>query len=310
MMSFLKKAVLPLGLGAMSFVAAAILQPLGTNDPYGTNPGNEMINKKYKTKLFAAVYMKIHQRTDGGTSFDMQEQFFDLKKCGFEEGSEKEFSSTVQNIFIYRFRNGNWETAKPNNIDTSIDKEVCLPLLNSDGNYKPSQNMRELYYGKPVKIYVFIDNPGIEFQTAWPITFSQYSGDALAKEEKDWADLKRDKNDTFFNAKVGAKGGFTDATPAADTPAAIASYTANQFLTYDNLYRSKDCWFNWCSAEGREENPENTSEWPVGKLQYRKYAINYNLRVSTGYGNAIIPIAIDPDTGSGTGSPPPARVNN
>lgn len=310
-MSFFQEFTLSVGILISLGGIAVISQTKGTGDIHGKNPADYKENKIYKPKKFSAIYMKIEQTENGSFSFNIKQQFFLLDKCGYNPVNEEDFSSYVQKIFFHRFRKNNWQDS---DFDTDFNpktpnEKICLPIANNQGYYQPSANMRELYYSEPLKIYVFIDNSGIKFQTAWPITFNKYSGDVLEmKSIAEWANFKRNKNDTFFNAKVGKKGGFIDLNPTPSN--AYNAYNADQFLKYDHLYRSEDCMMFWCSDEGVEKNPADRREWPDGKPKYRNYAINYNLKVPTGYNNEIIPIAIDPDTGSGTGSPPPSRVNN
>jgi hypothetical protein len=296
-MSLAKSLGLPLTglvIAGLGFGAALILQPMGTDEPYGKDPSKPVINQKYPPTVFALVYLKMRADPNAPMTFDMQQQFFDLTVTGRDPTTET-FNQMVEKIFVQRFRDNKWNQ---NPGSTIPEADVWLPFPNKTGvadpnssiKYEPSKDMLDIYHGKPVKIYVFIDNPGVEFQKAWPITFSKFGGDALAESDTDkWKPFKRSKNDTYFNAVVGAKG-----------------FSSNQFLQYDNLYRAKDCWGEWCGDEGKEKDPKDKAEWPDGKPKHRKYAINYNLRVPTGVAGRIIPIAIDPDTGNGTGAPPPA----
>jgi hypothetical protein len=129
------------------------------------------------------------------------------------------------------------------------------------------KNFNCFYFGKPIRIFVIVDNDNINFNTKVPVSITPFASDADLGEKQNTSTKKPlDQNFSFYNAHV------------------LDSQTAGRNVLYiENHYTDE------------EGNPIADNSW-------REYSINFNLEMCDG--GVCIPLVIDPGTGNGLGYPP------
>jgi hypothetical protein len=138
------------------------------------------------------------------------------------------------------------------------------------------RNFERFGFGGQQRLYVFVDNPNVQFNETMPVSFTPFGAfDVPSKKGSE----TRHKNWSFYNAKVGSLG------------------ASGRGLIMHNYYRGKD------GGLISKTDPDANSA---------SYSINFNLlvcrdgRTTCDFSDEkqVIPIAIDPDTGNGWGSKP------
>jgi hypothetical protein len=160
---------------------------------------------------------------------------------------------------------------------------LCRPYLNPEGRIdskppKPTagpivKNFQGFGFGSQQTLYVFVDNPNVQFNELTPVSFTPYGAfDAPGKA----GSIRRHKNYSFYDARVDLLG------------------SGRRGLIMNNYNRGPD--------GGDITSDANSAT----------YSINFNLLVCRDRRatctftdpEQVIPLAIDPDTGNGWGSKP------
>lgn len=159
-----------------------------------------------------------------------------------------------------------------------------LPVERTDGRKLPTHKLhnKNFHFSMPARIYVVLHNDGLEFNNVWPILFTRFGSKSLDQAEQDmWVEMA--KNKSFYNAGVGKVDG-------------VNPYYRDRILYVENHYRD----VNGCSMKPGEKDslPEKNPE----------YSMNLNLKLRiAGAEGYMLPIVFDPDTGNGSGAPPPVE---
>jgi hypothetical protein len=182
--------------------------------------------------------------------------------------SESRVDHDVGEIILDRF---------PDKVDHPIGMGTRRPAPGGHGQRRYYDNIDDFRFSKRSRIYIYLNNgDDIWFDEHWPVTFSPYSAeDRLKPDDNTWTRL--DQNKSFFNARRKS----------------IANISETQLLYLENHLRGR----------GGEEIPEDWS----GSPNPTHYSMNFNVWVRPRDGGRPIALVIDPDTGNGTGAPPPAN---
>lgn len=258
----------------LAIFATGIVGTTGHGPHYGDAPTIQVNDPKIldRIKNFSVVYIKI----DPQGILNVRQAFFSRNEKPFEyiDDQVKLLVSSRG-----RFYTGDWQT-----LDSACPMCGPQPVSNKPGDYSSEdyflrKGFSGFYFGKPVRIYVYIENNTLSFDPTWPIMFTQY-GAAMRgiPNPAGWTSL--DPNYTFYNAVVGnGKNNLPD----------------SRYLRFDNLYKSQNgsVYLNDGTDQPSSGNQNNIS----------LHSINFNLRMASNGG--VVPMIIDPDTGNGTGGPPP-----
>jgi hypothetical protein len=244
-------------------------QQMGTlgHGPHHGQAPTDAATNPATLSYFAIIYMQL--KTDPTTNV----ADWIVKHSYFKIGNLNavQVDAAVAAIVKERFVGNNWGLVASN---------PRLPLPYRD----PTNLHRDyyegfgngLYFSAPLKIYIVIDNPNIRFDSTWPLMFTKFGADSRGvKNENDWGRLSKSMkpNKTFYGAKVGGFGG----------------NMGSNILYFENHMK--------------DGNGNNHSLPPTVPDEY---SFNLNIWMKARVG-AEIPMIIDPDTGNGTGAPPPVR---
>lgn len=166
----------------------------------------------------------------------------------------------------------------PDKID-DVMEGVDKPLPGKGGKAPFYEHLDDFRFSKRSRIYVFLDNDGhLYFDDLWPLIFSPYSAQKRKTPCQESWGKPLDENKSFYNARRKA----------------IPGIPKDQLLYFENHLRD---------ADGKSI-PEN---WPDNGVA-TNYSINFNIWMKMVWNKGDpVAIVIDPDTGNGSGAPPPAN---
>jgi hypothetical protein len=229
---------------AGGIVYLAVESSRGLPPRYGDIPGNgnPANNGIYNPKHYAVVYMQFGTKP-GDPALTARHAYFK------GNGSKSEVDCAISVL-----RN----SAAPQPANCQTIGEI-------------RQGLQSVEFGKPLRIFAFVDNSNIQFNKRTPVSFAPFG--AFETPDDDPTSYTRQPNESFYNADVTLIG------------------TATKGLYIENHF-------------------QGTNHGPVGNSPL-KYAINFNLLICANAiscdfddKSQVIPMAIDPDTGNGLGYPP------
>jgi hypothetical protein len=250
------KAILPAAVGGLIVAGifyAAEADIRGLPDLHGDNPKDAQ--GAFEPKFFAAVYMRFGEGTDG-YQFTARHAYF--------ASSGDSTKDDVVCAMDYLKNSGGPTTPAP----------ACQPLG------KIRTDFDEFDFGQPMRIYAYVDNGNVAFNSKTPLSITPFG----AFDEVKKGHATKEKNKSFYNAQLMS-------------------------LPNPNNVQGKS--YTGLSFENHLKDGNGTAPKPGKRAAH---SINFNLLACKGavatcdFNNekAVIPLVIDPDGGNmGGGSPPP-----
>lgn len=236
------------GLIAGGIVYLAVQGSKGLPARYGDIPGNDnpANGGVFNPQHYAVVYMKF--------------------------GSKKDDPELPTLTARHAYFSGDGSKALVDCAITVLRDPTATPPPNCQPVGQIREGLQSVEFGKPLRIFAFVDNTNVQFNERNPVSFAPFG--AFETPDDNPSSYTRQPNESFYNADVTLIG-----------TTAKGLYIENHF--------------------------QGSGHSPIGNTPL-KYAMNFNLLFCASIASCdfddksqVIPIAIDPDTGNGLGYPPP-----